>query len=164
MTPQGRFKRGHISAGATLLLCPCPHSLAVLCPPHSPGSILQQPGEVTGAIPQLCVTCSNDTLRSLSSQGLPGGPSPVTLLIIPSRMGCGRAWGSRVVTQEAPESGSAVTPLMPCSGCSQCPSCQIQPCCGQHRENTSLDNCSHRSSRWHCPRDSEQWRHLWDGL
>lgn len=65
-----RFKGGHISAGATLLLCPCPWSLATPpCPPHSPGSILQQPGEVTGAIPQLCVTRSNDTLRSLSSQG-----------------------------------------------------------------------------------------------
>lgn len=89
MPPQGRFKGGHISAGARLLLCPCPHGLAVLCPLHSPGSILQQPGEVTGAIPQLCVTCSNDTLRSLSSQGLPGGPSPVTLLTILSRMGCG---------------------------------------------------------------------------
>lgn len=37
--------------------------------PNSLGSILQQPGEVTGAIPQLCVTRSNDTLHSLSSQG-----------------------------------------------------------------------------------------------
>lgn len=61
----------------------------MLCPPHSPGSILQQPGEVTGAIPLLCVTCSNDTLRSLSSQGLPGGPSRAASLVIPSRMGCG---------------------------------------------------------------------------
>lgn len=61
----------------------------MLCPPHSPGSILQQPGEVTGAIPLHCVTCSNDTLRSLSSQGLPGGPSRAASLVIPSRMGCG---------------------------------------------------------------------------
>lgn len=61
-----------------------------MSPPSSPGSILQQPGEVTGAIPQLCVTCSNDTLRSLSSQGLRAGllrgkDVPASSLIINSR-------------------------------------------------------------------------------
>lgn len=153
---QGRAHRcwGHVAA---VSLSPRPG-----VSPPLPGQHFAQ-REVTGAIPELCVTFSNDTLRSLSSQGLPGGPSPAALLVIPSRMGCGRVWGSRVVTQGPrlrSESGSRVTPLTPRSGCSQCPLCQIQPCCGQHGENTSLGSCSRRSSWWHCPRDTAGQRGL----
>lgn len=71
-------------------------------PPRSPGSILQQPGEVTGAIPQLCVTHSNNTLCSLSSQGLQGGPLqgegvPASSLIINTRRQLGTWQGLGVL-------------------------------------------------------------------